>query len=133
MSATEQLVSYHTSRRRGAGHLPCGPGARSSLLISTVSIIFIAFGVVYLISAPGRHTVPDLFGTLRFRKKEIPVDPQDEPKAGQADQNFRRHHPPSPDASFARRSRSELDTTETELKAMAREAMIGLSRMPKKG
>jgi hypothetical protein len=35
--------------------------------------------------------------------------------------------------NFARRSRSELDTTETELKAMAAEAMMGLSKIPKKG
>lgn len=34
---------------------------------------------------------------------------------------------------FARRSRRELETTETELKAMASEAMTGLSSTPKKG
>jgi hypothetical protein len=35
--------------------------------------------------------------------------------------------------SFCRRSLRELETTDTELKAMAAEAMIGLSRIPKKG
>ena len=39
---------------------------------------------------------------------------------------------PSPQI-LARRRRSELDTPETELKAIAAEAIMGLRRRPKKG
>ena len=74
-----------------------------------------------------------LSSLLFFGQEKIPIDEDDEGQAGDRDNHFSHHFPPPEASSFIRFSRSELETTDTELKAIAAEARMGLRRMPKNG
>jgi hypothetical protein len=64
--------------------------------------------------------------------QKIPVDGHDKEDSGCGDDDFRGHlH--SPPQILARLSRSELETTETELKAIAAEAIMGFRSSPARG
>ena len=66
-------------------------------------------------------------------EEEIPVDEDDEAEAADGHNYLGQHLYPPHGRNLNRRRRRELETTETELKAMAAEAMIGLRRSPKNG
>lgn len=76
---------------------------------------------------------PGLLMIFRLGKEKVPIHPDNQQNPGQSYNQFAKHQTSSLSSIFALRNRRELETTDTELKAMATEAIIGLSRMPKKG
>ena len=68
-----------------------------------------------------------------FRKQKIPVNQENEDQASGSHQQFLHLYLSSRFPNSIRRSLRELETTETELKAMAAEASIGSRSIPKKG